>query len=326
MGKLPSARKKVDIPVSDPWHGFMKGDYSYFRNESKESWENNLLQRAAITTILSESNFDRTMLYFSCFKLKYTHSAGLIRGKPTYCSFCMSLDDQERCTLEIRNVKSEYNWYVDMPMKQQLELGADCSVKLEKCGNLYKRVYKGKVYETLSYGFRFMPDNEVKGKLVSAANQFARQLLGRYENLLLRYVAQIKAYMDRQALGYKGFTEFDYYFEPLAILIDSTGVYVKYDDRLPNECQFQQLGLPKLSIIQQYGMGLAIRSLLEKVTRENPTRMNDGTSIFHSLDSLYYRTLDYYTYTGQIKHEHKYIGWIGYVRSLPVQNMAKSTW
>lgn len=321
MEGLPTPRRNVNFSLGDSlWPGFMKGDHTYFRNESRETWENDLLRRAVITEMLSEHNSDQPVGYIRCFKLCYTYSLGMFRGKAKFFSF--NLPFWSTADLGLKHVKPYYDWYVDMPMEQQLPLGENCSVKMEKCGDRRSQIYKGKVHETVSYGFRFMLDKEGKEKLMSVARSFAIQLLQGHEELLLRYVDQIKAYIDEAAQRYSGFTEFDYVFSPLEILIDATGVYVKYDETCPNGCQFQQLGLPLLSIVQQYGMGLAIRSLLEKVTKEKPIRMKDGTRIFYSMIRLNYDVLDY----DPDGCEKQYIGWIGHVKGLPIQNARQTAW
>lgn len=325
MGALPTAKMNVNKDLGNIEPGYMKGDHTYLCNVSKEEWENNLLQRAVIAAVLSERNHNQQVCYIRFFRLGYTYPwffLGVVKGKAKFYS--CNLPFWEKTNLRLIHVKPYYDWYVNMPMEQRIEFGENCSVKLEKCGHKFKQISKSKVYETLDYGFRFTPDNVVTEHLLSTAKGFAKQLLSRHEALLLRYVAQIKKYIDSKSMRYRGFSEFDYDFSSLKILIDSTGVYVKCDETLPNECQFQQMGLPKLAIVQQFGMGLALRSLLERVTKESPTRMSDGTLIYHSIKSLDYDILTFHPNGDDT--EKQYIGWVGHARSFPIKNKKSTIW
>lgn len=319
MGALPKP-EGISIDVLSMDHGFMRGDHVYFCNESKEAWEKDLLLRAVIAESLSECKRDRTMRYIGCFKLLYSYILGMPKGKAKYASFNEPF--WTKSNLEIKHIKPYYDWYADMPMRQRIEIGRNCSVELEKFGERIKQRSKGKVYETVKYGFRFVPDNALTDYLLSAAEGFAKQLLLRHTKLLLRYAEQIKGYMDAEAMRYTGYGEFASNSEALKLLIDATGVYVKCNAALPSGCQFAQRGLPNISLVQQFGVGLALRRFLEKVTKENPTQMRDGTRIFYSLEALDYDILDY-DYAGI---EKDYIGWVGYVRGLPLGNINSTGW
>lgn len=336
MELIPPVKNDYNSIEIDDSVGFMKGDHTYFRNVTKEDWENDLLERAAIAVILTNAETKDNRSHIGCFKLEYECISPILEkltGRTRYHSY--SEDFWSNSKLNIKHVQPYYDWYMNLPMKQIISVGDGQEITLTKFASREPRGKKSKIW-FVHYGFEIFYQQAVANYLMNAAQNFANQLLSRHSALLQRYVSIVENYQRDVARYFRSFSEFEYNATiPMRLLIDSTGVYPRYDfkngkmisgedrcDIPPNECQLQQLGLPKLTLIQQFGMGMAIRSMLSK----NSTQMHDGTLIQHTF-SLRYGILEFFPHgSNGFDTGDRYIGWIAAVKSIPAKVTRRNSW
>lgn len=340
MELMPSVKKDyterwmdLAMPV-----GFMMGDHTYFRNTSESDWAMNLLERAAIAIILTNAEVNNECRHICCFKLRHKYSPIFPWKRPSQTFFHSYNEDFfSNSRLNIEHVQSYYDWYAQLPMEQTITLCGGLKASLVKFASSESREkIDGAVYENVHYGFEISYEQSVADSLIKAAQDFSNRLLLRHSTLIQRYVSLITKYQLETAKYFRSFSEFEYHATyPMRLLIDPTGVYPRYDymngtaisgdaqrDVLPNECQLQQMGFPPLTLIQQFGMGMAIRSMLEK----NVAQMYDGTLIRNTF-SLRYEVLEFYPNgSNGFDTGHRYIGWVAAVHSVPAEAKKQNSW
>jgi hypothetical protein len=343
MDIMPSVKKDyydIDLELYD-FVGFMKGDHTYFHNITKEEWERDSLERAAVAVILSNTEIKASITparRICCFKLKHVYMPITLGKWPIRTQyFSYNEPFYSESNLEVRHVQPYYDWYAHFPLKQSITIHDGHQVILTKVASSGSpSKIDGKLHELIRYGFEMSYQRATRDALLDAAWSFANRILTNHMALLRQYVTIIINHVNDNARFFRSFGEFEAEGHTMALLIDSTGVYPNYRmkngrvisaeesrDVLPNECQLQQMGLPKLTLVQQFGMGMAIRSVLEKTSKTKPIQMYDGTLVYHTL-ALRYETIDFLPNGND--SEVQYLGWIAKVYSLPVRVEKQTSW